>query len=406
MSLLRYLPGADQLRTIKFFLARNQISLNSAIILFRYILGIRFNSSQDRDHLNATMQWLARAQDQYGDGVSNVYFFRSGWGIGYPETSGYIIATFLAYADYSGDQSFRARAERIAQWEIDIQAASGGVLSSPDRPETRVFNTGQVMLGWCAIYSRTNEQKYLNAAIRAGNYLVEVQEPDGSWVKDTYCGARTYHARVDWALIRLFNLTGDIRYINAAKKNLQWVIDQSNDKGWFNNCGFNQDLPITHVIEYTLGGLIGSYTEGGQNLAELGMLDLVKLSVKNLTDSIESNSVGGIPGMVPSSFDDNWLGNLKNSCLTGNAQIACLLYRLSHITADLQYKEIADQIIEATKTTQYLGPDLKDIAGGVSGSYPISHGYVPNGFPNWAAKFFADALMMKIKFKQKMDVAA
>ena len=406
MSVYRHLPFANQLRTAKFFLGRYSANPKNISMLARYLFGIRFGDVGDDVHLIRAMEWLAKAQDEYGDGVSNVFYFHTGWGVGYPETSGYIIATFLAYADYSGDNSYLERAKRIAQWEINIQPESGGVLSSPDRPETRVFNTGQVMLGWCALYSRTQEDSYLKAATRAGEYLLRLQEEDGSWVSDTYCGARTYHARVDWALVRLFNLTGDIRFLNAAKLNLKWVVSQVNNKGWFAKCGFNEDEPITHVIEYTLGGLLGCYVEGRAQITDLKILDLVELAAQNLIASIESNSVKGIAGMVPASFDSDWVGNCKNSCLTGNSQIASMLYRLTHITNNMEYKKFADIILSATKTTQYTGEGFLDIRGGIPGSYPISHGYVPNGFPNWAAKFFADALLMKLGFSKRLDIEA
>jgi hypothetical protein len=31
---------------------------------------------------------------------------------------------------------------------------------------------------------------------------------------------------------------------------------------------------------------------------------------------------------------------------------------------------------------------------------------VPNGYPNWAAKFYADALLMKINFDARLVVPA
>ena len=36
----------------------------------------------------------------------------------------------------------------------------------------------------------------------------------------------------------------------------------------------------------------------------------------------------------------------------------------------------------------------RNVRGAVAGSYPIWGGYIRFGFPNWAAKFLADAIMM------------
>ena len=50
----------------------------------------------DKDHLYAAAAWLERAQDATQDGgVSGRYRLDSGWSSSYPETTGYIVPTFL-----------------------------------------------------------------------------------------------------------------------------------------------------------------------------------------------------------------------------------------------------------------------------------------------------------------------
>jgi hypothetical protein len=116
--------------------------------------------------------------------------------------------------------------------------------------------------------------------------------------------------------------------------------------------------------------------------------------------------VAGISGMVPTAFDKNWKSTANDSCLTGNAQLAYFLYRLSHCTGNQAYRNIADIVMSATKRTQLVETSLLPIKGAIAGSFPFSHGYVPNGYPNWAAKFFADALLMKINYAQGLMVPA
>jgi hypothetical protein len=51
----------------------------------------------DEDHLRAAAQWLAAAQDSQSDGgVAGRYQLGRGWTSSYPETTGYIVPTFLA----------------------------------------------------------------------------------------------------------------------------------------------------------------------------------------------------------------------------------------------------------------------------------------------------------------------
>ena len=47
------------------------------------------------------------------------------------------------------------------------------------------------------------------------------------------------------------------------------------------------------------------------------------------------------------------------------------------------------------KTTQNLKTSNKGIKGGIPGAFPIYGWYSPFTFPNWAAKFFIDSLMLE-----------
>ena len=149
MSVVAKLPYSNQLRTAAYFLKAFGLGAEQMRVLQHYLAAKLFSEYSDQAHLKATMEWLARAQDIcHGKGVANVFYLKSGWGVAYPETSGYILATYLVYADYSGDKSFATRAAQIGDWEIDIQALNGGTFSSEILQQTRVFNTGQVILGW------------------------------------------------------------------------------------------------------------------------------------------------------------------------------------------------------------------------------------------------------------------
>jgi len=70
------------------------------------------------------MQWLIRAQDAGRNrGVSYGVEFGGSFLESYPETTGYIIPTFLAYGDRTGDASFQQRAvdERAGMLEIRLR---------------------------------------------------------------------------------------------------------------------------------------------------------------------------------------------------------------------------------------------------------------------------------------------
>ena len=372
----------------------------------RYAMALPFPRRSDREHLAATLQWLCAAQDACGAGVSAAFSLDSGWDVAYPETSGYIAATFLAAADFLGDASLAARARRIGDWEIEIQAPNGGVLSRPGRPETRVFNTGQVMLGWLALYERSRDARYLDAARRAGDYLLGIQESDGTWQRDTYCGARTYHARTDWALLRLARLASQPKYAVAAHANLRWVMRQQRENGWFASCGFNDDDPITHVIDYTLIGVLESALEE-PTAFDRSPMDLIARGADAICEIVERPGIGGIAGMIPASFDSRWRSRDAYSCLTGNAQLGYTLFRLNGLARNARYERAADTLVAALKRTQVLGPRAPaPVRGGVPGSFPMHTGYLANSFPNWGAKFFGDALLASLRRGERFAVGA
>lgn len=373
----------------------------------RYAMGLPFPARSDREHLEATIQWLCAAQDAAGGGggVSAAYSLVTGWDVPYPETSGYILATFLACHDFLRDDTLATRARRIGDWEISIQAPNGGVLSRPGKPDTRVFNTGQVVLGWLALFDRIGDARYMEAACRAGDYLLGMQEGDGTWVRDTYCGARTYHARTDWGLLKLAKLSGDDRYAEAARRNLRWVMRQQQENGWFANCGFNQDDPITHVIDYTLIGVLECALLDSA-VFDRSPADLISRSADAICDIVERPGVGGIRGMIPSAFDSNWCSQHRDSCLTGNAQLAYTLLRLHTLAANRRYVAAADSLIAALKGTQALAGAPACVHGALPGSFPMHTGYLADSYPNWGAKFFADALLASLTREHPIAVAA
>ena len=408
-NLLKKLPFAFQVKTLFLFTKQFGVGGEQARVLFKYLTASLFPEKSDRAHLDKAMNWLTHAQDvkPIDKGVSAAFYLKSGWDVSYPETSGYILATYLAYGELTRDPQYLKRAIASGDWEIEIQAPNGGVYSNPTPGNIRVFNTGQVMLGWCLLYEQTGQQKYLDATIRAGDYLKGGQEEDGSWKNDTYSGAKTYEARVDWALLRLAQLSGDNTYQDTAIKNIRWVLSKQRENGWFDHCGFNDDLPIMHTIIYTLRGLLECELMGEDALKEFHLLDVVEKSVNRLCDAANAQFVNGVEGMMPGGFDENWNGRITDSCLTGNVQFVSLLYRLSHVVEDNSlYLKTADMVLSATKKTQILDSSLYDINGALAGSFPIYYGYVRDGYPNWATKFLADALLMKIGYKQKVMIKA
>jgi hypothetical protein len=360
-------------------------------------------------HLEATMAWLREAHDRAGGGgVSGGYSLIDGWLPPYPETTGYIIPTFFDYAHLTGQEDFRKRACRMADWEIELQLPTGAVQAglykgeSPKR-QPAVFNTGQVILGWCRALGETSDERYKEAARRAGDWLIDVQVADGSWPlrgQETETVVHAYDVRTAWSLLELYRLTSDGRYSEAAVRNLNWTLGQRQENRWFSHNAFfvsggKWKLPLTHTIAYVLEGLLASWRLTG----DARYFEAVCQTAEKLLRIFE------LRRFMPGEFDGEWKSAATYSCLTGDAQIAGVWLQLSQETRDTRYLNAALKLNDYVKGTQNLDAAHKGIRGGVKGSQPIYGRYTPFTYVNWGAKFLADSLMLEEKVMAEFEKA-
>ena len=105
-------------------------------------------------------------------------------------------------------------------------------------------------------------------------------------------------------------------------------------------------------------------------------------------------------------FDQNWKRSTDYSCLTGNAQIAGVWLKHYQTTGDVRFLNAALKLTDDVKRSQNIASMHRGICGGVQGSYPVTGKYTPFIFPNWAAKFLVDTLILEEKtmkvFEQKV----
>jgi uncharacterized protein YyaL (SSP411 family) len=357
-------------------------------------VGLKGSIGTSGQHLDATMNWLCRAQDHHGaGGVSAGFSILDGWQAPYPEVTGYIIPTFFDYAAMTGREEIRLRALHMADWELKVQLPTGavkaGFIDCGNSAEPAVFNTGQVILGYCRTFAETKQQRYLDAAIRAGDWLLQVQAPDGSWVlKSPIVGTdvHTYDVRTAWSLLELYVHTAEGRFADAARLKLDWALTQQNELGWFQNNAFSPTiLPFTHNISYVMEGFLGSW----QVLGDKRYFDAAQKTAHRLMRIFEFRR------FMAGEFDSNWKTTAKYSCLTGDCQIAGVWLRLFRHTGDIRYLNAALKLNDFVKGTQNLHSLHPGIRGGVKGSQPFGGRYTPYTLISWAAKFFADALMLE-----------
>lgn len=358
-------------------------------------------------HLRETMNWLERAHDAAEKkGVAGGFSVVEGWLSPYPETTGYIIPTFYDYAEFSGENEWRERARAMADWEITVQMPDGAVQAgfykgAEAERKPAVFNTGQVILGWCRAFLETRDERYLTAARLAGDWLIKAQSDDGAWrvsSSETETSVHAYDVRTAWSLLEIYDITAEEKYLESARRKIDWTLRQQRANGWFeNNAFFVSDdkwtLPLTHTIAYVMEGL----QESHRILGDENYLRAVELTAEKLLRIFElRRSMAG-------EFDERWKSSAKYSCLTGNAQIAGVWLKLFQENGDARFLSAALKLDDYTKSTQNLKSMHGGVRGGIKGSQPIYGKYTPFIFVNWGAKFFADTLMLEEKAMREFE---
>ena len=357
--------------------------------------GRRREDQSDVNHLHATIGWLCRAQDvRNGEadagGVSAGWSFEDGWLPSYPETSGYIVETFIAAAKVLDLPALVTRAHRIIDWELSLQDPDGtfpghfGELGS----HPVIFNTGQIMHGMLAGFLQLGRAECLESAARAGHWLARHQDADGCWRRFEHNGVpHTYNTRGTWALLATALIAGDARLKAAAIRNLEWALAQQRSSGWFANNAFTPDRePFTHTIAYAIRGFL----ECGVLLGSERYVDAAVTAARAMAN------VQRPDGSLAGTYGESWAAGARYCCLTGVAQMSINWTRIAQQVGAAAMRANARKAIAYLKGQQRLDDADPIVRGAIAGSAPIWGRYSMFEFPNWAAKFFADALMMDL----------
>ncbi len=355
-----------------------------------------------KKHLDASIKWLDKSflADTQG---SHAYLWAFGqWKGAYPETTGYIIATLLEYASLSGEAIWRNKAIKLGDWLLSIQEEEGywhGLTHPAKSANPSVFNTAQILIGLCALYRETKNNKWLESIQRASTWLAEGVNEQGQWMLANYQGDfnPSYYTRVTWPMLEAWSLTGEQNVHDVAVKVLEVILATRKDNGVFSGWGFKPDAPaFTHTIAYTLRGfmesarLLGSWEPWGKQ-TEAALNTLLKKA------ELSSGSLAG-------SFTEDWKGDKSYVCLTGNAQLAICFLKLYEREDDLRLVNAAAKLVDTVCAKQNLNHPIPIFNGAVAGSSPIWGAYMKGRYPNWAAKFHADALMLLMQSLDKAEL--
>jgi len=363
--------------------------------------------SDDKEHLTSVLYWFKRAQDATADsGISRGWSFlrggksnESGWQSSYPETTGYIIPTFIAAFKFFNDEDLLRRARLMADWEINIMFPDGAVHGGniAQKPNRAVFDTGQVIRGLMAVYNETKNEKYLAAAQKSARWILGNEyNKEGRWIENNAACVNpystTYNTFLAAPVAELGKISGDKELQKLGMRVGRFALKAQNMNGWFEGADFaNRPDALLHTIAYTIDGL----WDLGEILEEKDFSDAAKRALERIILRMDER------GRIPGRLNYNWEGDTNWCCLTGIAQIGVTCMKVFNKTREKKYFEAAKKAKEFLKTCQN---NIDDSYGGgkgaIWGSWPISGEYGKFEAFNWPAKFFADLLFEFVSEKK------
>jgi len=229
----------------------------------------------------------------------------------------------------------------------------------------------------------------LDAAVRAGRWLARIQEPDGCWQDFEHNGVpHTYNTRAAWALLATALVAGEPVLKTAAIRNLEWALTQQRESGWFaNNAFVTGRQPFTHTIAYAVRGFL----ESGVLLGSSRYVDAALKAARGMANAQRAD------GWLAGTYDAAWVARAGYCCLTGLAQMSVNWTRCAQAAGATELRDNARRALSLLKRCQRLHDRDEVARGSIAGSVPIWGAYSRFEFPNWATKFFADALIMDLE---------
>lgn len=347
--------------------------------------------------ISACLDWLVRAQDHsasHDGGVARDYSLLKGWATSYPETTGYIVPTLLEYAMAHDRDDLRQRARRMLDWLASIQFSNGGIQGGKIDAPVRVpvtFNTGQVLLGFCAGVRAFGN--YTDQMRAAADFLRDSLDADGCWRKFptpfAKAGDKAYETHVAWGLFEAERLAPGHGYGIAGLRQVDWALGRQTQNGWVADCCLNKPSePLTHTLGYYLRGVIEAHRLSG----EPRFLEAARKLAAGLLTARRPD--GALAGRLRA----DWSPAVDWVCLTGLSQIAESWFYLFEASGDLAFLQAALSANAFVRRTIRVDGD-PHLKGGVKGSFPVDGGYGSFEYLNWAAKFTIDANVKELALK-------
>ena len=262
-----------------------------------------------------------------------------------------------------------------------------GSISNPafDASKGIVFDTGQVLHGLVRGFEETGDAEILRAAEKAADWLTTVADGEKRWTRSTHNGIpHVYNTRSAWALLRLHKHRPTAEREAVGRANLDWALSQERN-GYYEQNAFEVGVaPFTHTIAYAIRGLL----ESGWLMGDDRYVKAAETSARRVSENLRSD------GFLPGTIDVQGRPVASYCCLTGSSQMGIIWARLYNQSHDELYRRSAESALRYVRSWQDITTSNLDVRGAIKGSQPVWGAYSRMTFPNWATKFFLDAMLL------------
>lgn len=321
----------------------------------------------------------------------------------YTEISGYALTTLLFLYEKESKQEFLERAKLVGDWLVGIQNEDGSMgtayylpgvdVQKPDSYHT--FDVGMVFNGLALMYKVSHEQKYLDSAKKAADWVISYQKEDGSIPaqvsrengevtdseKTWSTQSGSFHSKLAIGLLNIYDLTKDEKYKKSAIGLCDYALTRQEISGQFLTYG-EQVGTNMHPHLYSAEGLFvaGSY------LKESRYLDASRKAVE-WTISLYKD------GLVPRHKHDDRLNYNSRIDIISQALRMAVIFQI-----DIErHEELSETILKY----QYNG-EPKVQQGGIAFGH-MSDGKDAPHLNCWVTMFAIQALSFYVDGGIKFD---
>ena len=373
----------------------------------------------------------------FNGGVSAGFDLRANkWNFIYNEITGYMISTNALLYKSTNDNIYLDNAIKSSEYLISNQYTTNGNFESGAFPkgysfdDSKIinvaysFDVAMIVQGLLDLYDITKSKKLLNSAILGADWLIKMQDSSGFFyakydiqVKEKrdfgpffYNDAGCLHAKHAIALLKLYNITGNIEYRNSAKLVCDWVIDLQDSDGsfWVN---LTKSHVYAHSHAYALEGLLYAYNHfnddnylkaikkgcewAATNLNKRSYSILGTNKVINWFRPIETSSTNKVINVYRSVFPR------KEIAVDATIQISRIFYFYYILTGDEKFIPYANNILNIFVPKAIVTNKSVEVNGALTSRIIVYLNYFRKSsiFATWPTQFYigAENIYKKIK---------